>query len=43
MPVVEPYAISEPLSVAGRVNLNYQIVPFTNITARHRHACLDER
>jgi uncharacterized protein (TIGR02600 family) len=31
MPVVEPYAISEPLSVAGRVNLNYQIVPFTNI------------
>ncbi len=32
MPVVEPYAISEPLSVAGRLNLNYQIVPFTNIT-----------
>lgn len=32
MPVVEPYAISEPLSVAGRINLNYQIVPFTNIT-----------
>jgi len=29
MPVVEPYAISEPLSTAGRVNLNYQIMPFT--------------
>jgi uncharacterized protein (TIGR02600 family) len=38
MPVVEPYAISEPLSTAGRVNLNYQIAPFTNIkrtTALH--------
>jgi uncharacterized protein (TIGR02600 family) len=38
MPVVEPYAISEPLSVAGRVNMNYQILPFTNIhrsTAMH--------
>ena len=31
MPVVEPYAISEPLSMAGRINLNYQIMPFTNI------------
>jgi uncharacterized protein (TIGR02600 family) len=31
MPVVEPYAISEPLSIAGRVNMNYQIMPFTNI------------
>lgn len=31
MPVVEPYAISEPLSTAGKINLNYQIVPFTNI------------
>lgn len=31
MPVVEPYAISEPLSVAGRINMNYQIMPFTNI------------
>lgn len=28
MPVVEPYAISEPLSTAGRINMNYQIVPF---------------
>lgn len=29
MPVVEPYAISEPLSTMGRVNMNYQIMPFT--------------
>jgi hypothetical protein len=28
MPVVEPYAISEPLSTAGKINLNQQIVPF---------------
>jgi hypothetical protein len=31
MPVVEPYAITEPLSTAGRVNMNYQILPFTYI------------
>lgn len=38
MPVVEPYAISEPLSTAGKVNMNYQMVPFTHIrraTALH--------
>lgn len=38
MPVVEPYAISEPLSTAGKININYQIMPFTNIrraTAMH--------
>ncbi len=38
MPVVEPYAISEPFSTAGKVNLNYQIAPFTYIrraTALH--------
>jgi len=29
MPVVEPYAISEPLSTAGKINMNYQIMPFT--------------
>ncbi len=41
MPVVEPYAISEPLSVAGRINMNYQIMPFTNITrATGMHAVL---
>jgi len=28
MPVVEPYAISEPFSTAGKVNLNYQMAPF---------------
>ena len=32
MPVVEPYAISEPFSTAGRINMNYQIQPFTFIT-----------
>jgi hypothetical protein len=31
MPVVEPYAISEPFSTAGKVNMNYQIMPFTYI------------
>ncbi len=31
MPIVEPYAISEPLSTAGRVNMNYQIAPFSYI------------
>ncbi len=29
MPVVEPYAISEPLSTAGKINLNYRIAPFS--------------
>ncbi|MEI9894174.1 MAG: Verru_Chthon cassette protein A [Chthoniobacter sp.] len=32
MPVVEPYAISEPFSSNGKVNMNYQIAPFTYIT-----------
>lgn len=31
MPVVEPYAISEPVSTAGKINMNHQIVPFTYI------------
>ncbi len=31
MPVVEPYAISEPLSTSGKINMNYQIQPFTYI------------
>ncbi|MDF1814349.1 MAG: Verru_Chthon cassette protein A [Verrucomicrobiales bacterium] len=31
MPIVEPYAISEPFSTAGKVNINYQILPFRNI------------
>jgi uncharacterized protein (TIGR02600 family) len=32
MPIAQPYAISEPFSTAGKVNLNYQIVPFSYIT-----------
>jgi hypothetical protein len=31
MPVVEPYAISEPLSTGGKVNLNFDIVPYQHI------------
>lgn len=31
MPVVEPYAISEPFSSNGKVNMNFQIMPFTYI------------
>lgn len=31
MPIVEPYAISEPFSTAGKINLNQQLVPFTYI------------
>jgi len=37
MPIVEPYAISEPCSTAGKVNLNYQLAPFTYI---HRSTAL---
>ncbi len=32
MPQVEPYAISDCFSTAGKINMNYQIVPFTYIT-----------
>ena len=32
MPAVEPWAVSDTFSTAGKVNLNYQIVPFTHIT-----------
>ncbi len=31
MPVIEPYAISEPFSTSGKINMNYQIAPFTYI------------
>jgi hypothetical protein len=34
MPIVEPYAISEPYSSAGKVNLNYQMVPFNKYIRR---------
>lgn len=31
MPVVQPYPISDPFSTAGKVNMNYQIAPFSYI------------
>jgi uncharacterized protein (TIGR02600 family) len=31
MPVVQPYAISEPFATGGKINMNYQILPFTYI------------
>ncbi len=31
MPVGEPYPISDPFSTAGKVNLNYEIAPFSYI------------
>jgi len=31
MPVAEPYPISEEFSTAGKINLNYQIMPFSYI------------
>lgn len=34
MPVVEPYAISEPFSTSGKINLNYAIAPFTYISRK---------
>jgi uncharacterized protein (TIGR02600 family) len=41
MPVVQPYAISEPFETKGKINLNYQILPFTYITrATALHALL---
>jgi uncharacterized protein (TIGR02600 family) len=41
MPVVQPYAISEPFSTAGKINMNYWIAPFTHITrATGMHAVL---
>ncbi|WP_050027477.1 Verru_Chthon cassette protein A [Verrucomicrobium sp. BvORR034] len=32
MPVVQPYAVSEPFSTAGKINLNYRLAPFNYIT-----------
>ncbi len=31
MPIVEPYAVSEPFSTAGKINMNYAIAPFSYI------------
>ncbi|MFZ4594257.1 MAG: Verru_Chthon cassette protein A, partial [Verrucomicrobiaceae bacterium] len=41
MPVVEPYAISEPSSTAGKINMNYRMMPFAHITrATGLHAAM---
>jgi len=32
MPVVEPYAISDPTSSGGKININHQILPFRHIS-----------
>ncbi|NBZ96596.1 MAG: Verru_Chthon cassette protein A, partial [Proteobacteria bacterium] len=37
IPVVQPYPLGDALATAGRVNLNYQIAPFTYI---HRDSAL---
>jgi|GEM_PF-1627475 len=34
MPVAEPYPISDQLSTAGKINLNYQIMPFPYINRK---------
>ena len=34
MPVIQPYAMSDRFSTAGRINLNYQMVPFGHITRK---------
>ena len=31
MPVVQPYAVSEPFSTAGKINLNHRLAPFGHI------------
>jgi len=31
MPVLQPYAVSEPFSTAGKINMNYRMAPFTHI------------
>jgi hypothetical protein len=42
MPVAEPYAISEPFSTAGKINLNARIMPFGDYVRRETalHAVL---
>ena len=41
MPIVEPFSVSEPLSTMGKVNLNFQLAPFSYITrATAMHAVL---
>ena len=45
MPVVEPYAVSEPFSTAGKINMNFGIMPFTYIerSTALRAALAEER
>ena len=31
MPTIQPYAVSTPMATAGKINLNYQLAPFTYI------------
>ena len=31
MPVAEPYAISDPISTSGKININFEIVPFKQL------------
>ena len=41
MPVIEPYAISEPFSTSGKINMNYEIAPFSYIRrATGMHAAM---
>ena len=34
MPATEPWAISEPFSTAGKINMNYEIMPFRYVSRR---------
>jgi uncharacterized protein (TIGR02600 family) len=34
MPVVQPYALSEPFSTSGKVNMNYEMMPHRHISRR---------
>lgn len=41
MPVVQPYAISQPFATSGKINMNYQLMPFTYINrATGMHAVM---
>ena len=41
MPIVDPFPISEPLSTLGKINMNYQMIPFSYIKrATGMHAVL---
>ena len=43
MPVIQPWAVSEPLSTAGKINLNYEIMPHRYIKRRTAvHALMDK-